>query len=166
MLNVTTVRQSGHAGWFRMLDLPEESQQHCLICAVCRTEGETHLRNFLRLSLGGNLFVPGKTLRSRTICEHISECDCHTVQKVAVPGLGSTAGWLTSYWEAPYILPPHTPQNVQIPQHEENPPVSCSGGTCSGESLVSFHWRLRNISYIICYPLALCLIESRMWSTS
>jgi len=110
MLNVTTVRQSGHAGWFRMLDLPEESQQHCLICAVCRTEGETHLRNFLRLSLGGNLFVPGKTLRSRTICEHISECDCHTVQKVAVPGLGSTAGWLTSYWEAPYILPPYSPE--------------------------------------------------------
>lgn len=76
-------------------------------------------------------------------------------------GLGAQLGDLL-HTERPPTSYLHTPQNVQIPQHEENPPVSCSSGTCSGESLVSFHWRLRNISYIICYPLALCLIESRM----
>lgn len=38
--------------------LPEESQWHCLICAVCSIEGVTHLRNFPRLSLGGSLYVP------------------------------------------------------------------------------------------------------------
>lgn len=66
------------------------------------------------------------------------------------------------YTERPPTSRLHTPQSVMIPQHEENPLVSCSSGTCSGESLVPFHQRFQTISYIICYTLALRLIESRM----